>query len=483
MEFKGKAHKFGDDINTDYIMSSRHRTQTLDYVKLAEHLMEDIRPGFYSRVKAGDFIVAGENFGCGSSREYAPRIVKAGGIAAVIAKSFARIFYRNAINLGLPLIECDTDQINEGDTLRVDLLEGEVYNETLDCRIQAGPMPEFMITLLNEGGTANYLRKYGKFQVPKEQGLRRRLMAENLGKKAVLFEDEVLRDGLQMETRLFSFEEKVKIFQLLAEAKVKRVQIGSFVHPKLVPQMADTDALIRHLGHTPGILLSGLILNDKGLERALACGLAHLSMSVSVSDTHSRKNANRSAQEALASMTLLIAEAKKAGVQVRAGIQCAFGCVYEGTVPADAVFAAAEAMAHAGADEINLADTTGMGNPRQVRSLVQGIGQRFPGMDVSLHLHDTRGLGLANMFAGYEEGVRIFDVCAGGLGGCPFVKGAAGNVPTEDAVNMFESMGIETGVDLGGMTRVVDELELLLGRPLPGRMTRVLKAQLPCNAA
>jgi hydroxymethylglutaryl-CoA lyase len=308
-------------------------------------------------------------------------------------------------------------------------------------------------------------------------------MQEDPGKRAVLFEDEVLRDGLQMESRLFSFEEKVKIFQLLREAKVKRVQIGSFVHPKLIPQMADTDALIRHLGQTPGILLSGLILNDKGLERALACGLGHLSMSVSVSDTHSRKNANRSAQEALASMTLLIAQAKKAGVQVRAGIQCAFGCVYEGAVPPDAVFAAAQAMVNAGADEINLADTTGMGNPGQVRSLVREIGRRFPGTDVSLHLHDTRGLGLANMFAGYEEGVRVFDVCAGGLGGCPFVKGAAGNVPTEDAVNMFESMGVATGIDLKGMTRVVDELELLLGRQLPGRMTRVLKAQLPCNAA
>jgi 3-isopropylmalate/(R)-2-methylmalate dehydratase small subunit len=169
MEFKGKAHKFGDDINTDYIMSSRHRTQTLDYVQLAEHLMEDIRPGFYSRVTPGDFIVAGDNFGCGSSREYAPKIVKAGGIAAVIAKSFARIFYRNAINLGLPLIECDTDQINEGDRLAVNLAQGEIYNETLNRRIQASPMPEFMVFLLNEGGTANFIRKYRKFQVPKEK--------------------------------------------------------------------------------------------------------------------------------------------------------------------------------------------------------------------------------------------------------------------------------------------------------------------------
>jgi 3-isopropylmalate/(R)-2-methylmalate dehydratase small subunit len=167
MDLKGKAHKFGDDINTDYIMSSRHRTQTLDYKQLAKHLMEDIRPGFYSNVQPGDFIVAGKNFGCGSSREYAPKIIKAGGISAILAKTFARIFYRNAINLGLPLIECDTDQISEGDVLRVNLARGEVFNETRGTSMQAHPMPEFMVTLLNEGGTANFIRKHGKFQVPK----------------------------------------------------------------------------------------------------------------------------------------------------------------------------------------------------------------------------------------------------------------------------------------------------------------------------
>jgi len=167
MDLKGKAHKFGDDINTDYTMSSRHRTQTLDYKQLAKHLMEDIRPGFYSNVQPGDFIVAGKNFGCGSSREYAPKIIKAGGISAILAKTFARIFYRNAINLGLPLIECDTDQISEGDVLRVNLARGEVFNETRGTSIQAQPMPEFMVTLLNEGGTANFIRKHGKFQVPK----------------------------------------------------------------------------------------------------------------------------------------------------------------------------------------------------------------------------------------------------------------------------------------------------------------------------
>lgn len=163
MERIGKAHKFGDDINTDYIMSSRHRTQTLDYVQLAKHLMEDIRPGFYAGVRPGDFIVAGKNFGCGSSREYAPRIIKAGGISAILAKTFARIFYRNAINLGLPLVECDTDRIEEGDTLKVDLARGRVFNETRGASIQAHPMPEFMVALLNEGGTANFIRKHKKF--------------------------------------------------------------------------------------------------------------------------------------------------------------------------------------------------------------------------------------------------------------------------------------------------------------------------------
>ncbi len=308
-------------------------------------------------------------------------------------------------------------------------------------------------------------------------------MPEIERKTEVILEDEVLRDGLQMESRVFSFEEKTRIFQLLIEARVQRIQIGSFVHPKVIPQMADTDALIRQLRPAyPGVLLTGLILNDKGLERALSCGLSHVSMSVSASDTHSRKNANRPAREALESMTALISEAKKAGLKVRSGIQCSFGCVYEGAVPEEKVLAAAQAMASAGADEVNLADTTGMGSPRQVRSLVRKVWQELPGPEISLHLHDTRGLGLTNMFVGYEEGVRIFDVCAGGLGGCPFVKGAAGNVPTEDAVHMFEAMGIHTGIDMVKMGRVVGELETLLGRPLPGRMTRVLRAKGRCDS-
>ena len=290
----------------------------------------------------------------------------------------------------------------------------------------------------------------------------------------LLLEDEALRDGLQMEARIFSLDEKRHLFDLLQNAGLQRIQVGSFVHPAVVPQMADTDALIRAIGQQGSAVVSALILNDKGLERAVACGVSHLSMSVSVSDTHSRKNAGRSAAAALDSMTVLITEALKSGLDARAGLQCVFGCVYEGRVSEDAVLRAVEKMAATGVREINLADTTGMATPLAVRNVVGRVRSTFPEIAISLHLHDTRGLGLANLFAGYEVGVRSFDTCTAGLGGCPFVQGAAGNVPTEDAVNLFESMGIPTGIDLVALCEAVAYLETVLGRPLPGRMRRVL---------
>jgi hydroxymethylglutaryl-CoA lyase len=242
--------------------------------------------------------------------------------------------------------------------------------------------------------------------------------------------------------------------------------------------MADTEEFIHAVrDETPGVLITALVLNDKGLDRALKCGLGHLSLSSSASDSHSLKNVKRPAAEAFASLIALIRRAVAAGLEVRAGIQCAFGCVYEGTVAEDRVVEMAGRLAQTGANEINLADTTGMANPLQVRRLVaktRAVTGRLP---VSIHLHDTRGLGLANMLAAYEEGVAIFDVSAGGLGGCPFVKGASGNVAAEDAVNLFEQIGVETGIDLKALCKVVDRYEELLGRRLPGRMNRVIKSQ------
>jgi len=305
-------------------------------------------------------------------------------------------------------------------------------------------------------------------------------MRDNIQNTSLLLEDETLRDGLQIESQTFTLEQKVELFTLLQRAGLKRIQAGSFVHPKIVPQMADTDELIRTLGQQEGTVLSALILNGKGLDRALTCGVEHVSMSVSVSDTHSRKNAGRSAKDALASMVELIKNAREQGLEVRAGLQSAFGCVYEGEIALDAVVAAAEQMVSAGVNEMNLADSSGMATPKAVRSMVRRIAKNFPDVRLSLHLHDTRGMGLANMYSGYEEGVRIFDVCTGGLGGCPFIKGAAGNVPTEDAVHMFEAMDISTGIDLPGVVEAVRFLEKTLSRKLPGRMRQVVDHQLSC---
>lgn len=297
----------------------------------------------------------------------------------------------------------------------------------------------------------------------------------------VILEDTSLRDGLQSEKRIFSLQKKTALFRLLADAGVKRIQVGSFVNPKVLPQMAGTDELIGIVKKEyPNVLLTALVLNEKGLERADACGLKHLSMSVSASNTHSMKNVRRPAAEALQEMTGLIRRAAASGVRVRSGIMCSFGCVYEGAVPEEKVLEIASALAEAGASELNLADTTGMANPMQVRRLITKVHDAVPGKAISIHMHDTRGLGLANMLTAYEAGAEILDVAAGGLGGCPAVKDAAGNVPAEDAVNLFEQIGVSTGIDLQALCKVVDKYEELLGRQLPGRMNRVIKSQIGC---
>lgn len=291
----------------------------------------------------------------------------------------------------------------------------------------------------------------------------------------VVLEEESLRDGLQGESRLFSLTEKLHAVRLLVDAGVRRLQLGSFVNPRLMPQMANSDVLVS-LVHKefPDLLCTGLVLNAKGLERAIRCGLTHVSMSVSVSESHSRRNVGRPAAKALELITALIPVATTAGLRVRAGVQCAFGCAFEGEVPEETVLGAVGRMAAVGASEINLADTAGMANPFHVKRLVTRIRETYPEIELSLHFHDTRGLGLMNIYAGFEAGVRLFDVAAGGLGGCPFIPGAAGNVASEDAVNLFHSLGIDTGIDLAALCRVVDYYETLLERKLPGRMNRVL---------
>lgn len=166
MIFEGKAHKFGDDINTDYIISGKYKFKSLDFKEMAKHLLEDIYPNFYEKITPGDILVAGKNFGCGSSREQAPLVIKHAGIGVVLAKSFARIFFRNSINVGLPVLECDTDLIDDGDLIYIDLINSEVFNKTKNLKIEIfSPLPEIMVKILREGGLVEYLKKEGDFRL------------------------------------------------------------------------------------------------------------------------------------------------------------------------------------------------------------------------------------------------------------------------------------------------------------------------------
>jgi hydroxymethylglutaryl-CoA lyase len=290
----------------------------------------------------------------------------------------------------------------------------------------------------------------------------------------ILIEDEFLRDGLQNEARIFTLAEKLHFLAALEGAGVRRIQVGSFVHPEWVPQMADTDALCAAMPRRDGVTYTALVLNMAGLERALAVKLSHLSISISASDTHARKNTNRSVDEARAAIVPVIKRALSEGVSVRAGIQSALGCGFEGRIDPARVIAIARDFAALGVSEINLADTAGLANPVQVFNLCRAVQDAIgPDVALSLHLHDTRGLGLANMLAGIQAGVRIFDAAMGGLGGCPFVPKATGNIATEDMAFACAEMGLLSGIDWQALRAPVAKAEAFLGRALPARASHV----------
>ena len=297
----------------------------------------------------------------------------------------------------------------------------------------------------------------------------------------ITIEEEVLRDGLQNEKRVLSTEEKLQLIHALIDAGVKRIQVGSFVHPKWVPQMADTDEIFRNLPALPDVTFTALILNQKGLDRAVACGAKHLSMSVSASETHSRKNTNCSIAEAWTRIESLILSAKEHEITVRAGVMTAFGCAYEGPIPPERVLHLVERYVALGVEEINLADTAGLGNPRLVYKIVKDAKMIAGDIPISLHLHDTRGMGLANMLSGLVAGATIFDTCVGGLGGCPFIPGAAGNIATEDVMFMLNEMGIETGIHIPSICAVTHSLEDMLGRKLNSKLARLPSPDPSCT--
>ncbi len=285
----------------------------------------------------------------------------------------------------------------------------------------------------------------------------------------IIIEENMPRDGLQNETMLFSAEDRAAIVERFVDCGLKRIQIGSFVHPERVPQMAGTEKVAAFLRPHAGVIYSALVLNRRGLERAGECGIRHVSVFVSASETHSLRNARCSVDEAMAVAGELIGLAREGGITIQAGVMNAFGCRFEGAVSAERVLRMVRDFSDHGADEINLADTSGLANPVQVQALILAT-RSVTTLPLALHLHDTFGFGIANAYAAWNLGVKRFDASCGGLGGCPFIPGAAGNIPTEDLAWFFESMGARTGVDLDRMVETVIELERKLGRSLPGRL-------------
>ena len=278
------------------------------------------------------------------------------------------------------------------------------------------------------------------------------------------------RDGLQMEKRTVPLERKEAWIREVMAAGVDVVQVGSFVHPDKVPQMADTDELFRRLtAHRPqATVLSGLVLNEKGLERGLACGVELFCLGASASDTHSRKNSGMGTEEATRRIIAAATRAVAAGKRVQVSVQSAFGCGFEGPVAEERVLGMVRAYLDAGLRNVSLADTAGHASPAQVERLFTAIRQLDPDVACACHFHNTYGLGMANVFAALRAGVTSVETSFGGLGGCPFTKMPAGNVATEDVVHALQRQGLRPDLDLDRLIKVAHCVAEQFGRDLPG---------------
>lgn len=280
----------------------------------------------------------------------------------------------------------------------------------------------------------------------------------------IIINEVSLRDGLQNEPRVVPTGDKVELAGALAGCGITRIELSSFVNPKLVPQMADAEDLWGRVKRREGVLYSALVLNERGLDRAIKAGVPFVGIYVSASEAHSRRNSNMSIAEAKTEAVKLLKKAKAAGLIVRAGVMNAFGCAYEGNVPVTRVLKLVRAFLKRGADEICLADSSGLANPLQMEDVLARVRGETGETELSLHLHNTRGMGPANVFAALRQGVAIFDTSLGGLGGCPFIPGARGNIATEDTVLMLQEMKLKTGVDLDRLSRAGLPFETLLGK-------------------
>ncbi|RJF89789.1 hydroxymethylglutaryl-CoA lyase [Oleomonas cavernae] len=282
------------------------------------------------------------------------------------------------------------------------------------------------------------------------------------------------RDGLQNEAGVVPLADKVALIEALAEAGLPVVESGSFVSPKWVPQMADTDQVLARLRRKPGVSYPVLVPNMKGLEAAIAAGATEIAVFGAASESFSNKNINCSIAESLERFAPVCAAALAAGVKVRGYVSCVLGCPYEGAIAPAAVARVAKALSDLGCYEISLGDTIGVGTPGRARVMVRAVTELVPVERLAVHFHDTYGQALANILACLDLGIGTVDSAVAGLGGCPYAKGASGNVATEDVVYMLNGLGIETGVDLGRVAAAGRAILKVLGRPPASKVAQVL---------
>lgn len=288
----------------------------------------------------------------------------------------------------------------------------------------------------------------------------------------IILHEVGLRDGLQMEKETVPFETKIKWIDNLIESGTDIIQLGSFVHPVKAPQMADTDKLFEYYmqpGKKPDkVIMSGLALNERGVERALACGTEMICVGVSASETHSKKNTGMSTMEAVERIIKMARKAIAEGRQVQASVQSAFGCGFEGKIDEGRVLDIVKRYLDAGITKISLADTAGHANPAQVERMFGAVSDLSKEVETACHFHNTYGMGLANCIAALKSGVKYFETAFAGLGGCPFTKVAAGNVCTEDLVHMFQAMDLRKDINIGLLINIAKEVSGYFNRELPG---------------
>jgi hydroxymethylglutaryl-CoA lyase len=282
------------------------------------------------------------------------------------------------------------------------------------------------------------------------------------------------RDGFQNEPEVIATDDKVRLIDMLAVTGLHRLEVTSFVRHDVIPQLADAEDVLRRIQRPEGVSYSVLIPNERGLERALELRdrFDEVNLFLSATETHNRKNVNRSIAESLEGLAHTIERAQSAELRCEGVISVSFGCPFEGEVPADRVFRIAESLAEAGCAEVSFGDTTGMANPRQVGEFFAAARERLPGVELTAHFHNTRGQGLANVLAALSEGVESFESAFGELGGSPVTPGATGNIATEDLVSMLHEMRLETGVDLVALIDASRTVQELLGRPLGAHVLR-----------